>query len=702
MTADGIANETARASLELLYEVGREFAAALDLRTVLHRVLFLSMKNVGAISGSIIVLDDHGQPVESAFLIVGQTHDTTSLQLRVTYDRGLAGWVARHAEAVLVPDTSKDERWLHRPDDAVGRTGPKSALSAPILAREKLIGVITLVHPKPGFFDLDHLELVKAIADQAGIAILNARLYAESQRQARIMTAVAESAAVINISLKLEDVLVRILEQISQALQVEGASLALLDPDGKELEFCASTLKTVQPIVGLRIPVGEGIPGWVVREGTGAIVPDVTKDERFAPQLDRLQGLETRSILCVPIRSEDQVIGVLEAVNRREGEFDEDDLLVLAGISSLAGTAIRHAQLFESLQAAHQRYRELFEDSIDPILITDLQGRILEANRQAETTLGLQSQELESLSIESLHSIDREKVGLEFENLASGETLSYESLLRTQRGRSIPIQVYVRSVTYEGAQHLQWILRDISERKDLDSLREDLIAMVYHDLRSPLANVISSLEVMESSPLAQGDHTVSSLLEIAIRSTARVQRLTNSLLDINRLEAGQTIGNRRPVAVAPLVAECLETVFPVAKSKEQEISLDVAPDLPKVLVDEDMIRRVFINLLENAIKFTPPKGKIYAGALRQDEFVQVWVKDNGPGIPLADQGRIFDKFTRLDSGEGLRGLGLGLAFCRLAVGSQGGRIWVESEPGSGACFRFIVPIVDESEINPAQ
>ena len=110
-------DQSVQTSLELLYDVSREIAAALDLRTVLQRVLFLSMKNVGAISGSIIVLDDNQQPVESAILTGSQLHEQTTQQLRITYERGLAGWVIRNRQAVLVPDTSQDERWLRRPDD---------------------------------------------------------------------------------------------------------------------------------------------------------------------------------------------------------------------------------------------------------------------------------------------------------------------------------------------------------------------------------------------------------------------------------------------------------------------------------------------------------------------------------------------------------------------------------------------------------
>jgi PAS domain S-box-containing protein len=523
--------EGARASLELLYEIGREVAAALDLRTVLNRLLFLSMNSVGAGSGSIIVLDENNQPVESAFLMPGQNRDETELQLRATYERGMAGWVARNRQAVLIPDTSKDIRWLHLPDDATERTGPKSAVSAPIMAREKLVGVITLVHPRPNFFTSDHLELVRAIADQAG-------------------------------------------------------------------------------------------------------------------------------------------------------------------------TAIRNAQLFESLQVAHRRYRELFEDSIDPIFITNWNGWILEANRQAAITIGISGEELGSMTIDDLHEVDRDEVGNGYKNLSSGDTIVYESELRCCNGRNLPVEVYVRSIQTEDESHLQWIFRDISERKDLDNLREDLIAMVYHDLRSPLANVVSSLGVLSSMFSDKENATVNSLVGLALRATERILRLTNSLLDINRLEAGQTIVNRQSISLLSIIEDSVNELTAVAKNKDMSIEVEVPSDMPMVFVDGEMIRRVLINLLENAIKFSPSKSIIQIGAKRKEGFAQVWVKDSGPGILPAFQERIFEKFTRLSTKEGSRGLGLGLAFCRLAIEGHNGRIWVESEEGEGTKFVFLLPFVDETDSRP--
>jgi PAS domain S-box-containing protein len=693
-------NHTTRASLELMYNISRELASALDLRTVLNRVLFLSMKNVGAGNGSIIVLDEKGQPVESALVIGERVHQQTTQQLRATFERGLAGWVLRNNQAVLIPDTSKDERWLRRPDDDNTRTGPKAAVSAPITSRDQVIGVMTLVHPTPHTFTSEHLALVQAIADQAGIAVLNARLYEESQRQARVMTALAESAATITATLKLDDVLQRILEQVSQALRVDVVSLALLEPNAKELVFRASTGPKSSEVVGLRLPIGQGVAGWVVREGRGAVVMDPAKDPRFYPGIDQLIGFETRAIACAPIRSRGQVIGVLEALNPHDGHFDTDALLVMTGVGSLAGTAIRHAQLFERVQTANQRYRELFEDSIDSILITDWDGNIVEANRQAASLIGVPTNDLLAMAISQLNIVENEIVGPRFSKMTTGKTVSYETNIYTHSGKQVPVQVYARQVNIEDVSHLQWILRDITERKNLDNMRNDLLSMIYHDLRSPLANVVSSLDVLETLLAENPDPTIKSLLNIAMRSTERIQRLTNSLLDMRRLESDQPLGNRVETPPVQMISEAIEIVSITADNKDQTVSTETADNLPAVLVDVDMIRRVLINLLENAVKYTPAGSTISIGAQQQDEMVMFWVQDNGPGIPSEDHERVFDKFTRLNPDNGPKGLGLGLAFCRLAVEKHDGQIWVESPEDGGARFKFTLPAAGEMQETP--
>ena len=683
--------DESRSSLELLYNVSRELASALDLHTVLQRVLFQSLKYVGGERGSIVVLDDNGKPVDAAIVYGRRVLDHTTQQLRETVERGLAGWVLRQRQAALVPDTSRDARWLRRPDDAADRSGAKAAMCVPLMARERPVGVLTLVHPTPGAYNKEHFSLMQAIADQAGIAVLNARLYAESQRQARVMTSLANSAVTINVTLRLEEVLNRILDETIKALQVETVALALIEPNG-DIVFRAANGNQSESVIGKRVPAGQGSVGWVARQGQGVVIPQVQEDKRFLPEIEQFSKLEVNALSAAPIYAQGGVIGVLEAINPVSGSFDPDALLVLTGISSLAGSTILHAQFFERLQAAHQRYRELFEDSIDPILITKWDGKILEANHQAVTISGYTAQQLREMAIGDLHKLDQTEQGADLESLKAGKTCAYESTLKSKSGQEISIQVYVRKVVFEDKELLQWILRDITERKYLENLRDDLTAMIYHDLRSPLSNIISSLDVLSTTFPPEDSEMAQSVLMIARRSTARIQRLISSLLDVNRLESGQPIGERQSISLNVIVEDAFDAIQPMAENRHQTLVSALAARLPHVYVNTDMIRRVVINLLENASKYTPQGGKIELGAKLDGDWVQVWIRDNGPGIPIADQDRIFDKFTRLKEKDMPGGLGVGLAFCRLAVQGHGGRIWVESNPGQGSRFAFTLPV----------
>jgi NtrC-family two-component system sensor histidine kinase KinB len=683
---------TQKASLELLYRISREIATTLDLSTVLERVLSLSLKTIGAISGSIIVLDENGHPLESAMIVNDQLLSHTNEQLKATLEEGLAGWVVENRDAVNIPDTSQDERWLRRPDDEV--TGAKSVVAVPIMARNDLMGVITLAHPKPHYLQKYHLALVHAIADQAGIAILNAQLFGESERRARVMTALANSATAMSSTLRLETVLDNILKEIQTALQVEAVTLSLIDSDGGNLVYKAAIHDTIDlrsSLVGRKIRIGQGFAGWVAECGEGEIIADTKDDPRFSQTNQLFPKISPYAIVAAPIFIPGKILGVLEAMNPLAGHFQADALQVLSGIGSLAGSSIRNAQLYEDLEITHSRYHDLFENSIDPIIITDLQGNVIETNNRTLETSQYSEKELNELSISEIHEIDWEGVGEDFSKLPDVASYSYESNLKTKNSEDIPIYVNVHQIQIANECGLQWILRDISERKKLDQLREDLTSMIFHDLRSPLSNVISSLDVIQASLPGAKDQDIQDLFDIANRSTVRIQRLTKSLLDINKLESGRAITNLEEVKPDELIHYAKQALITQSDAKKQTVSLTIPADLPLIHADRDMLERVLINLFQNAIKFTPSKGHIDFGVAVDGNSIRFWVQDSGPGVDPEYIDRIFDKYTRIHPDERIKGLGLGLAFCRLAVEGHKGRIWVENLPEGGAKFTFTIP-----------
>ena len=522
--------KTARTPLEILYSISRELATSLDLHKVLSRVLVLSTANIGAERASLIVLNQLGQPVDAAIIYDGVLTSATMQQMEDVLKFGLAGWVVRNKQPVLIPNTHKDKRWLVKPDEANKQQDlPKSALCVPLMAREQLVGVLTIVHPKVNFFTAEQFKLQQAIAD-------------------------------------------------------------------------------------------------------------------------------------------------------------------------LSGIAIRNAQLYEDVQGTRNRYYELFESSIDPILIADPSGRIIEANQQAISTTGYTREELVLMDISRLHDLSNAALSKVLQKNSPVDSARYESRLNTRESGIIPVEVHVSRIHIQGGDFIQWIFRDISEKRNLDSLREDLSAMIYHDLRSPLANITSSLEIMTGILAEDQTSQVKQLLEIASRSTSRMQRLISSLLDINRLEAGQTITQKSAVDVELLINEAVETTSSLVQNKGIKIEKLIPAAIPRLLVDEDMIRRVIINLLENACKFSPQNARIIIGAKLNGNQITLWVEDYGPGIPLEAREHIFDKFVRLRSEGATRGLGLGLAFCRLAVQAHGGKIWVENIADGGSRFIFTLPAAASEKI----
>ncbi len=156
--------------------------------------------------------------------------------------------------------------------------------------------------------------------------------------------------------------------------------------------------------------------------------------------------------------------------------------------------------------------------------------------------------------------------------------------------------------------------------------------------------------------------------------------------------------DQKLIDTLPLIENAIKDMIPAAKGRKQTLVKDLPESLPSIWVDEDMARRVLINLMENSSKFTPVNGRVEIGARHEGDWVHIWVKDNGPGIPPSEQERVFDKFTRLHGKNKPGGLGIGLAFCRLAVQGHGGRIWVESESGNGAIFHFTFPVAKKEQL----
>jgi signal transduction histidine kinase len=229
--------------------------------------------------------------------------------------------------------------------------------------------------------------------------------------------------------------------------------------------------------------------------------------------------------------------------------------------------------------------------------------------------------------------------------------------------------------------------------RQLEQRRQELSEQVVHDLRNPLGNLFSALNMLElvlpEEVLAENRE----LLEIARLSHLRMQDLVDSLLDIAQIEAERPLGERKPTRLAELMDEVMQLNAFALNKRDMMLKLNFPPNLPDVLADPDQIRRVLTNLVDNAIKYSPKGGPLIVTAVPKSDVVEVSVLDAGPGVPPNARERIFDRFAQMEAG-GIRprGFGLGLSYCKLAVEAHDGRIWVESGPnGVGSRFAFTLP-----------
>jgi signal transduction histidine kinase len=238
------------------------------------------------------------------------------------------------------------------------------------------------------------------------------------------------------------------------------------------------------------------------------------------------------------------------------------------------------------------------------------------------------------------------------------------------------------------------VFRDVTEERELARLREELTHMLIHDLRSPLTAVKGGLDMMAMGIAENRTDGFDKLISLAQRGSGRMLGMINELLDISKLESGQMVVGAESVQVEPLLEDAVSRLTTLIAHARINVVVEVEPDLPLLFVDPVMIGRVLNNLLDNAIKFTPDGGEIrlwarsFPGTVTEN--ILVGVTDTGPGIPLHERPRLFEKFQQV--GQGRRaGTGLGLPFCKLTVEAHGGRIWVESEEGQGSTFMMILP-----------
>lgn len=332
-------------------------------------------------------------------------------------------------------------------------------------------------------------------------------------------------------------------------------------------------------------------------------------------------------------------------------------------------------------------YQRLFERHHDPMVILSTGGEVLAYNDAVRTLLALDPHDSDALELTQL--------GLDAETLSSLDngdinTRAWEVQL-AHRDCVLEARLSYVPAAHSGDGIYLWTGHDVTNRVKLEEARQELVNMVVHDLRVPLGNILNSLDLALTA-WRERDVTIPTeqILEIGLRSANRMEQLVNDILDSARLQSDERTLIIVPLDVGEIVLEAVESIAASVERRRQKLDVHIAPDLLPLEGDPDLLGRVLVNLLGNAVKYTQDGGNIRVDVEMDETQFRFMVTDNGLGIAPEYQAHLFELFFR-GNVRRIRGAGIGLAFCKLAVKAHGGDIWLESEAGKGSTFTFTIP-----------
>ena len=413
-----------------------------------------------------------------------------------------------------------------------------------------------------------------------------------------------------------------------------------------------------------------------------------------ARQLEIAHVLAPRSYVTVPLVARGEVFGSISLVTAESGRaYGEDDLTLAQDLARHAAAAIDNARLYAEAERRGRAARAL-EAVGDGVVLVDRAGVIRLWNTAAGTITGLLEEDVVGKKIEDVVQGWREISPLIPVASKPGEPV---------RAETVPVEFGGRELWISGSgvgfeEGTVYAFRDLTEERALEEMKAEFVATVSHELRTPLAAIYGSAQTIRRTDIELDPEIQNQLLGVIASESDRLGTIVNDLLVAGRLDAGQlpvTIESCNPVMLAGAVVEAARTHLP----EKVELELRTPKKVPDVVADPGQLRQVLVNLVDNAIKYSPEGGLVALSLAHRDSTIRFSVEDGGLGIPATEHRRIFEKFYRLDPDmtRGIGGTGLGLYICRELVRRMDGKIWVESKLGEGSTFVVELPAAAEKK-----
>jgi len=351
----------------------------------------------------------------------------------------------------------------------------------------------------------------------------------------------------------------------------------------------------------------------------------------------------------------------------------------------------------EEISREKDYLQTLLRGIMEGVLVVDARGRILMVNNALRQLLSLPAHVEDRTPLEIIRNAELERALRQV--LQDGENTTLELTLPSPEGKTFEVNVVGISPSPEGMvkedegrRGVIAVFHDITRLKELEKIRRDFVANVSHELRTPLTTIKGYAETLLEGALKE--EVASQFVQVIKRHSDRLEKIVEDLLILSKIESKEFQLKKESFSVSDLIGDVLDIIKEPLNKKKISVSVDEISPALLVYGDRQYLEQVFINILDNAIKYGHERGRMIISAAERDQReVKISVKDDGIGIPKEDLLRVFERFYRVDKGRSheLGGTGLGLSIVKHIVQAHGGRIWVESQLGEGSTFYFTLP-----------
>lgn len=524
-----------------------------------------------------------------------------------------------------------------------------------------------------------------------------------AERMQEQATLLETSTAVVS-SLDLEIVLNRILEQMGRLLQIKMYAVIALDETNGSFRIRASRGLSKQFAEQLSIQPSEpdSVTMRALRTREPLQISDTETDPTYTIRKHRARQEGFRAVLAVPLNTQHAPPTALLVFHPTPHVFTHNEIQLLTSFANHAAMAIENAVLFErsdmQLREQTQRLEALVQSLHDGLILTDLHGKVIYANKRVG--------ELADLEVKSLSGKHADQILARIIDTASAKPQRrkpLQNLLEKSGENKIEITRILQNQTFhlrlevfnvndeEGTPIGRGILfHDITADRELDRVRSSLISTVSHELRTPLAAIKGYVSTMLADDVEWDRASQREFLTIISDESDRLTNLVNNLLDLSRIEAGSLKLSLEKCNAEAVIRSAAKEARLSTKNK---FEVFIAPRLPAFHADRLRLESILRNLIENSVKYAGEEAAIKVEVSRQKGEILFRVSDDGPGIPQEESEQVFERFYRVDDSltRLTSGAGLGLAICQGLVRAHGGRIWVEPQT-RGACVAFTIPI----------